>query len=318
MLALGFSTAVGAVPSVSIPEDTSVTSAHITLGEVASFQGLEPDVEAALAALVLGPAATPGGVRSFAGEALRRRIAPLAGTGTRILVPLELRVHTAYRPVTPEWMRARITSAIHHRMTWARDEIELAAWRVPEPFKVAVGATLLDVRFRPGEDFLGRVNLELLFRDPLDARGKPLRRQASVEAIVRRDVVVMRTDVRRGRPLTGSALHTERRDLRKLPRDVVTDIETALGIPAAHNLARGATLTRNALQRANVIRRGDLVQVDVTNEALELRVDARAVERGAIGDTIRVENPTTRQRFLAIITGSGTARIARPAVGSAP
>jgi flagella basal body P-ring formation protein FlgA len=220
------------------------------------------------------------------------------------------------RAIEPAWVQARLEEALRRSMPWPLEAAALADWDLPPPFAVPPGATRLLVHFRPGEDFLGRVTAELEFLDLGDAAARRVRRAASVEVAVRLPVVVMRGAARRGDVLAAGALALETRDLRQMPTGVLTETATAVGQRLARNLAAGQVLTRAALDLEPVVERGQNVLVEAGADGLEVRLDARALERGAPGQWIALENPVTRRRFQAEVTGPGSARLGSPAAGS--
>jgi len=187
---------------------------------------------------------------------------------------------------------------------------------LPPPFDVSPSATRLVVRFRPDEDFSGPLSAELEFVDPSDSRAAPLRRSAGVSIAVRMPVVVLARAARRGQPLGESDLRLARRELSRVPRGALRELADALGQRPGRDLATGQVLVREALELEPVVQRGDTVLVESGSGGLEVRVLARALERGAPGQRIRLENPTTRQRLDAEVTGPGEARLLLPGIGA--
>lgn len=302
---------------VAVRERAAVRGPVIRLGDVGQIEGL-PDAQAqALAALELGRAPRPGKERSLSGATLRQLVARQA-SDVRVDAPERVWVTSARRTIAPAWLRERVAEAIRRRMPWSPDAVELRGWRLPEVFDVSAGATRLVVRFRPDEDFSGPLSAELDFIDPDHPEAPVLRRSAGVEVAVRSPVVVLARAARRGMPLDESALRLERRELSRVPRGALRELADALGQVPARELAAGQVLLRESLVAEPVVQRGDTVVVESRAGALEVRVLARALERGAPGQRIRLENPTTRQRLEAEVTGPGAARLLLPGVGAAP
>ncbi len=108
----------------------------------------------------------------------------------------------------------------------------------------------------------------------------------------------------------------ERRDLNLVPRDAVTSLERATGQRLRRGIPEGSAITSNQFETEKLVRRGDLLLIDAIAPGLEMRVEARALEAGAIGELIRVENPSSRRRFRAEVTGAGTGQISLNGVGT--
>ncbi len=220
------------------------------------------------------------------------------------------------REVLPEFVRDRFEQALRHRMPWPEQNVTLENWNLPNAFIVPSELGRLRLLFRDGEDFLGRVSAQLEFSNSSDTGTKSIRRGVSADVVVRIAVVVTSSALRRGTSLGVPELRHETRDLRQLPRDVITNAESVYGLRLARSLPEGHALTHSHLVAEPLIRRGDTVRVDALGSGLELMIEARALEGGGLGQRIRLENPGTRKRFHAEITGPGQARLTRP--GSAP
>jgi flagella basal body P-ring formation protein FlgA len=59
----------------------------------------------------------------------------------------------------------------------------------------------------------------------------------------------------------------------------------------------------------NVVKRGDIVTILLENEKMKLSVPARALERGAVGDTIRVVNTSSDKEVYAVVKSSKTVEV---------
>ena len=79
-----------------------------------------------------------------------------------------------------------------------------------------------------------------------------------------------------------------------------------------------APLVGTGMERRVALDSGQAVIVEAGQAGLAVRIEARALERGARGQLIQLENPITRRRFHAELTGPGTARLPLPGVGARP
>jgi flagella basal body P-ring formation protein FlgA len=320
LLALALAQDARAQGVVRIQDDVSVEGAAITLGEIATLDGFADPEGERLARLSLGAAAVPGRHRVLSGASLTREIAALA-PGAALDVPEAVRVHTAYREITPQYVRERLEQAIRHSMPWPAEAIRFADWKLPPAFAAPAHAEGFLVHFARGEDFLGRVSAEV---EPFDTAhpeadpGTRLHRSASVELEVRLPVAVAARALARGETLAPEDVRMQPGDLRLLPRNVFTRAEAAIGRRTLRPAAEGTPLTPTHLEAERAVQRGDIVQVAGDLDGIELRADVKALAQGAVGDSIPVENPSTRRRFNVEVTGPGRARLPLPASGDAP
>ena len=128
--------------------------------------------------------------------------------------------------------------------------------------------------------------------------------------------MVTTTDLHRGSVLKAKHLRLEQRELGGLPRNVLRDPEHVTGLQLARALGAGTPLVPGYLRSEPLVKRGDTVVIVAESTGLSVQLEARALEAGGLGETIRFENRKTRYRFQAEVTGSGRARLNAPGVGS--
>jgi flagella basal body P-ring formation protein FlgA len=317
LLLLMGSHAVAADGEVRVAADSSVEHATIRLGEIASFEGLSDERLEQLEALSFGQAAPPARFRTLAGDAIREEIRR-ADPDVRAVVPPQVRVHTAYRQVRTEDLKRKLEQAIRFRMPWDPDVVQLANWSLPNAFPAPAHSSRTEIRFRRDEDFLGRVAATVTVFDPSDPSRGRVERSATVEVGVRIPVVVAAAPLRRGKTVDGDSVKLEERDLQALPGGVLTNLADVIGKRMNTAVGPGAPIFRRSLQLEKLVKRGDRISVEAEAPGLALKVDARALEHGVLGQTIRVENPISRSRFLVQITGERQARVPLPGVGTGP
>jgi flagella basal body P-ring formation protein FlgA len=315
LITLALTGASEAPSVVKIGADPVVEHGQITLGDIATFEGLSEERREALGRISFGPAAAPARERVFSGSSIREqilRIDPIVS----VVVPSRVRVHTAYRDVRAREIQSLVERAIQLRMPWSPETVRLSAWNVPDAARVPAHAHRTVIGFRPGEDFLGRVNATVSFDDPADESGVKGERTVSVELDVRQPIVVAARPLRRGETLEPDTVHLEERELRALPRGVITELEAVLGKRVARATTSGAPLLRYSLELERLVRRNDPVMVEAYTGGLELKLQGRALENGVLGQVIRAENPHSRRRFLIEVTGERQGRVAVPGVGA--
>ncbi len=301
---------------VTIPADATVQGPQITLGEIAQLDGLDPAQARELSSLPLGRAAAPARERVFSGASLRQRIRQVV-TELRVEAPDKVRVHTAHREIAPDFVRSHVERAIRHKMPWPDAAVTFSVWRLPERFAVPASAERVLVHFRREESFLRRVHAEIELIGS-GANLPQIRRSASVNLSVELPVVVTTVDLRRGAILDAGSIKLAEREFGGVPRNVLRELEHVIGMQLARGLPAGTPLVPGYLRYEHIIKRGDSVSVLSESMGISVRLGARALEAGALGETIRVENAKTRYRFRAEVTGPGTARLHGPQVGSGP
>ncbi|MFQ5698198.1 MAG: flagellar basal body P-ring formation chaperone FlgA [Myxococcota bacterium] len=293
---------------VRVATRATVEKAGLRLGDLALFEGVPRALEERLRQLDLGAAAAPSATRELSGPAVEARIFTVAPE-VRAEVPARIWIESASREISRSYVRARLEQALRHVMPWPAGAARFSGWRLPESFAAPPAAHRLRIHFRSNEDFVGRVTVSLEVLDPSGADPRRVRRTASVEVDVRVPVVVTARKLRRRTELAPGDLRVESRDLRGLPHGFATELQQLAGRRLRAPLPEGVPVLRSHLAEERIVRRGDLLVVHAERGGLELRVEAKALQGGILGQSIQVENPQTRRRFVASITGPGQARL---------
>lgn len=121
-----------------------------------------------------------------------------------------------------------------------------------------------------------------------------------------RRVLVLRQPVAAGQVLAAGDLELVERDLARVAQGVLVDPEAAVGRVARRHLQAGSLLTTADLQAGKVVRRGDTVDLVTRRGTVEIRVQARATRDAAVGDTLQVENLSTRRVVQGTVAPDGT------------
>jgi flagella basal body P-ring formation protein FlgA len=84
----------------------------------------------------------------------------------------------------------------------------------------------------------------------------------------------------------------------------------AVGLSVKHDVAPGRPIMAGDLVRPEMVARGATVRMTLDTSGLALSAIGVAMEAGAIGDHIRVQNPSSHAIVVGEVTGSGTVRVA--------
>lgn len=116
--------------------------------------------------------------------------------------------------------------------------------------------------------------------------------------------VIAAQDVKPGLPLDAALLRVETRA--EVPAaGFVGTVEEAIGKVSRRAVAAGGALRTEWLEPARAVLRGETVQVEVVQGGARLKLEGVAEASGAIGDTIPIQNPVSKQRFPARIEAKG-------------
>lgn len=92
---------------------------------------------------------------------------------------------------------------------------------------------------------------------------------------------------------------------RRLPANAVRDANGVIGLTARRALAAGVPILVSDLQRAALVRRGELVTLVLTAPGMQLTARGRALADGGEGDVVRVTNESSRSIVEGIVLADG-------------
>ena len=86
-------------------------------------------------------------------------------------------------------------------------------------------------------------------------------------------------------------------------------IEEVVGKVLKRDINAGTVITCQVLEDSFVIQRGDTVNIMAENKKLLVQAKGRTLEKGKMGDIIRVKNLTSNKEIVGRVTGSGTVKV---------
>lgn len=95
----------------------------------------------------------------------------------------------------------------------------------------------------------------------------------------------------------------------RLSDDPLVTREQVVGQMAGRELKSGTVLTARLIEPTILVKPGQVVSITLTHGAIQAKTVARAMEQGAMGQTIRVKNESTNNIFDVVITGPQAARL---------
>jgi flagellar basal body P-ring formation protein FlgA len=163
---------------------------------------------------------------------------------------------------------------------------------------VPVSAT--DISYDPR---LKRVVASIAVPGSAAMRLKPLRVAGQLVETV--EVIVPLRAIGRGEPVASADVTIERRPRDQIQGDYAPDLGSAVGKVARRPLIAGQPIRVADVQRQEVIARGDLVTMTFEAKGLALSMRAKAIDAGAAGDVIQIQNPQSKRVIQATVMGPG-------------
>ncbi|WP_293676300.1 flagellar basal body P-ring formation chaperone FlgA [uncultured Phenylobacterium sp.] len=93
------------------------------------------------------------------------------------------------------------------------------------------------------------------------------------------------------------------------PADAPSDPDMMVGQAARRALRAGAAVTGRDVAALQVVKANEIVTLVYENGGVSLSLQAKALSGGAVGETINVQNVTSKKTVQAVVTGPGQAAV---------
>ena len=93
------------------------------------------------------------------------------------------------------------------------------------------------------------------------------------------------------------------------PADAPSDAEMVIGLAAKRPLRAGAAVAARDVSAPLVIKANETVTLTFESGGVFLALQAKALSGGAVGETINVQNVTSKKTVQAVVTGPGQAAV---------
>ncbi len=206
------------------------------------------------------------------------------------------------RPLARAEATAALSAALVSAGAPADAEIEIAAFdppMVPAEGPITPEVTQLDYDAASGR-FTARLAI-----DGTDPAG--FRVAGEAEPIVA--VVVAARRLVPGAVLGDADLRLARLPAPRVPADATRHLADAAGKQVRFQVAAGAPLPATDLETPVLVRREARVLMLADSPGLALTAEGRAIENGAVGEHVRVVNPTSRAVIDAVVIGENRVRV---------
>lgn len=91
------------------------------------------------------------------------------------------------------------------------------------------------------------------------------------------------------------------------PFDAPRDADAVIGMAARRPLREGSAVAAHDVAAPVVVRSGEMITVSFDSGGVSLSLQGKALAAGGVGETVNVENTTSKKIIQAVITGPGEA-----------
>ena len=184
--------------------------------------------------------------------------------------------------------------------------IKISIGRLDSRLSLAVCDETLQAFTPPGSRTTGRTTVGIRCEG-----SKPWSIFVTAQVGVFDNVVVASRNISRGTTLTASDIRLDERDLTKLHRGYITDINQAIGKTVKQSLHRDKPLSPSRISSPNIIKRGAEVTILSDSGSIQVRMKGKALSNGSVGDRIQVINTRSKRKIEAKVISSTQVRVDR-------
>jgi len=122
-------------------------------------------------------------------------------------------------------------------------------------------------------------------------------------------VVCTTRSMQKGEIIRENDVYLARKNLSRLPSNTLTDPDKAMGLVLKNNVGGNTCLKEWMLKRNPTVDRGKRVTILAGMDGLRISVPGRTMEKGFVGDFIKVENVMSRKKIFARVVDSATVMV---------
>lgn len=145
--------------------------------------------------------------------------------------------------------------------------------------------------------------------DPAHRRA-PLRVSGSVVETV--ETAVLTQPLNRGEVIKASDVTVERRPKTETTGDLVASAEQVVGMALRRPLRPGQPLRQADLMKPELVTRNEMVTITYQVPGITLSMRGKALESGAEGDVVTVQNQQSKRTFQGTVAGQGHVTVVAP------
>jgi flagellar basal body P-ring formation protein FlgA len=305
LLALAVSGLGQAGTTLRLKEKSFVRGPAVLLGDIAEIEG---DNAQALAGVEVISAALPGSSRNVHAGLIESRLRQAGYSPENVSIegPDSVMAATLYMEIEAEVIAESLRTFIESEMPWDAAQAEID---VPPPREnVTAPEGVLEIRWRcsPQYRYIGSG----VFRGRICVDGreyKTIMCRAEVEAWA--EVLVAASDIPRGRPLAGAAIEKRTMAMSRIPVNAIWDKEALRDQIARKTIFPGEVLKGSSVTARTVVKRNQLVPVEMKSNGLQVQSQARAMSDGRAGEVIVCMNPRSEQQFHGVVRRDGVVEV---------
>jgi flagella basal body P-ring formation protein FlgA len=113
----------------------------------------------------------------------------------------------------------------------------------------------------------------------------------------------------KGKVITIDDIYLAKKNISRLHPNILTDMDQVIGLMLKHDVKENDTLKEGMLQKATIVKRGDMVTILAELGGIRVTAPGKILEKGCIGEYIRVQNAISRKNINARVINDSTVMV---------
>ena len=126
---------------------------------------------------------------------------------------------------------------------------------------------------------------------------------------VYKKIVVASSGLTRNQIIKSSDVKYELADIAKVQEGIVTDLDRVIGKVATRSFRLYSPLSLKYVKEPTVVKRGDLVEIQLKTKYLNINMQGIAQENGALFDVIKVKNLSSKKTLNAKVVAQNATQV---------
>jgi len=306
--ALGFCEAWADVrTSIRIMEEAWIKGEKVYLKDIACIQST-PRLKERLGAIYLGYAPGPARHKTLKGSWIESKVRSRRWlpADTVVSVPESVMISRTWQSIQEKRFSDLFNGYIARQLKACEADFRVSRFKVIGNGSLPEGKIRVELVRQADARLLGYVSLTAIVR----VDGK-IERRVVLSGWVDRfeNVVCTSRPLRRSSIITEDDVGTKRRNISKLPYNVLTSMQYVVGKRVKHALKADTVLLANMVEDPPLIKKGDRVTIVAESSTILVTALGIAQTKGGPGDQIRVKNCMNRKEIIARIVNASTVKV---------
>ena len=122
-------------------------------------------------------------------------------------------------------------------------------------------------------------------------------------------IVCTSRDLKRKDIIKKDDVYLARKNISHMPADIITDVSKVVGLMIKHNVKGDTCLKGWMLEKSPTVVRGDVVTILAESGDLKVTVPGKVMEKGYLGELVRVQNAMSRKEIFAKVINNLTVKV---------